>query len=168
MKSAMFAKSLKADTDTELWHKRIGHINLNKLKAMQSKGVVIGLRTFKEIEIEGACQACQFAKQHWHSFSKERNVSKGLLDVIHADVWEPAQTTMFGGCRYYVTFIDDCSRHTWIFPMRQKSEVFTHFQNLKREVEKTTSRRVRCLWSDRGKEYFSDAFTAYLCQEGIR
>ena len=37
MKSAMFAKGTKANSDIELWHKRIYHINLNKLKAMQSK-----------------------------------------------------------------------------------------------------------------------------------
>ena len=79
MKSAMFAKSTKADSDKELWHKRIGPINLNKLKAMQSKGVVIGLPTFKEKEIEAVCEACQFSKQQRHPFSKERNVSKGLL-----------------------------------------------------------------------------------------
>ena len=57
MKSARFAKNMKADFDVDLWHKRIGHINLNKLKAMQSKGVVIGLPTFKEKEIEGVCEA---------------------------------------------------------------------------------------------------------------
>ena len=54
----MLAKSTKVDSDIELWHKQIGHINLNKLKAMQSKGVVIGLLTFKEKEIEGVCKAC--------------------------------------------------------------------------------------------------------------
>ena len=63
MKSAMFAKSTKADSDIELWHKQIGHINLNKLKAMKSKGVVIGLLTFKEKEIEGVCEACLLAGQ---------------------------------------------------------------------------------------------------------
>ena len=162
VKSAMFAKGLKHNTDIELWHKRIGHINLNKLKAMQSKGVVIGLPTFKEKEIEGVCATCQFGKQHRHLFLKERNVSKGLLNVVHSDVWGPAQTATFGGCRYYVTFIDDFSRYTWIFPMRMKSEVFTHFQKFKSEVEKTTGRHVRCLQSDGGKEYFLDAFTAYL------
>ena len=164
----MFAKGLKADTDIELWHKRIGHINLQKLKGMQSKGVVIRLPTFKEKEINGVCGACQFGKQHRHPFPKERNVSKGLLDVVHSDVWGPAQTATFGGCRYYVTFIDDFSRYTWIFPMRMKSEVFTHFQKFKSEVEKTIGHNVRCLRSDGGKEYFSDAFTTYLRQEGIR
>ena len=142
VKSAMYAKGLKPNTDIELWHKRIGHINLQKLKAMQSKGVVIGLPTFKEKEIEGVCEACQFGKQHRHPFSKEMNVSKGLLDVVHSSVWGPAQTGTFGGCRYYVTFVDDFSRYTWIFPMRMKSEVFTHFQKFKSEVKKTTRRHV--------------------------
>ena len=64
LKSAMFAKSTKACSDIELWHKRIGRINLNKLKAMKSKGVFIRLLTFKEKEIEGVCEVRQFGKKH--------------------------------------------------------------------------------------------------------
>ena len=142
MKSAMFAKSTKVDSDIELWYKGIGHINLNRLKAMQSKGVVIRLPTFKEKKIEGVCKVWQFSKQHRQPFPKERNVSKGLLDVVHSGVWGLAQTTTFGGCRYYVLFIDDLSRHTWIYPMRQKEREFGHFQKFKSEIEKMTSRHV--------------------------
>ena len=102
LKSTMFANGLKADTNIELWHKRISHINLNKLKGMQSKGVLIGLPMFKENEFEGVCGACQFGKRNWHPFPKEQNVSKDLLDVIQLDVRGPSQMTTFGGCRYYV------------------------------------------------------------------
>ena len=59
------------------------------------------------------CEVCQLGKQHRHPFLSERNVSKGLLEVIHSDLWRPTQTTTIGGCRYFVTFIDDYSRHTW-------------------------------------------------------
>ena len=87
----MFAKGLKADTDLELWHKRIGHINLQKLKGMKTKGVVIELPTFIEKEsCIGVSAACQFGKQHQHPSPKERNVNKGLLDVVHSDVWGAA------------------------------------------------------------------------------
>ena len=164
----MFAKGLRDNADIELWHKRIGHINLQKLKWMQSKGVVIGLLTFTKKEIASICEAYQFGKQHRQPFPNERNVSKGILDAIHSDVWGPTQTTTFGDCWYYVTFIDDFSKYTWIFPMRQNSEVFSHFQKFKNEVEKETSRHVRCLRSDGEKEYFSDAFTIILWQEAIR
>ena len=118
IKTSMFAKGHKVDADIELWHKRIGHINLRKLKGMQTEGVVIKLPTFSGQEIEGVCAAYQFGKQHRQLFLKERNISEGLMDVIHSNVWGPAQTETFGGCQYYVTFIDDFSRHTWVYPMR--------------------------------------------------
>ena len=111
VKLAMYAKSQKVKTDLKLWHKRIGHINLQKLQNMQSKIVTVK-------EMMGVCEACHFGKQNSHKFPKEQNVSKGILDAIHLDVWGPAQTTTFGGCRYYVTFIDNFSRNTWIYPMK--------------------------------------------------
>ena len=86
---AMFAKGLKVKTDLKLWYKRIGHINLQKHKGMQSKGVVIRLPTFTKKEIIGVCEACQFSKQHRQPFPKERNVGKGILDVLHSHVWGP-------------------------------------------------------------------------------
>ena len=70
--------------------------------------------------------------------------------------------TTFGVCRYYVTFIDDLARHNWIFPVWQKSEVFSHFQKFKNEVEKETNHHVRCPRSDGNKEYFSVVFTTNL------
>ena len=112
--------------------------------------------------------ACQFRKEHRHPFLKERNMRKGLLDVVHSDVWEPSQTATFDGCRYYVLFIHDFSRHTWSYPMWKKSEVFGHFQRFKNEVEKAIGRHVRCLRSDGSKENFSDDFTVYLRKEGIQ
>ena len=82
VKSAMYAKGQKVETDLKLWHKRIGHINLQKLQNMQTKGVVIGLPNFTDMEITGVCEACQFGKQRRHPFPNERNVSKGISFIV--------------------------------------------------------------------------------------
>ena len=95
---------------------------------------------------------------------------QGSWNVIHSYVWGPAQMTTFGGCCYYVMFIDDYSKHIWIYPMWQKSEVFSHFQKFKDEVQKATNHYVLCLRSDGGKEYFFKAFNIPLTQrnpEGV-
>ena len=63
VKSAMFAKSLKVESDLNVWHKRISHIYLQKLQNMQSKRVVLGVPSFTAKEIMGICEACQFGKQ---------------------------------------------------------------------------------------------------------
>ena len=82
MESTVYAKGQRVNSHIELWHKRIDHINLQNLKGMQSKGVAIGLPTFTKKEIASICEACQFEKQHRQPFPKERNMSKGILDVI--------------------------------------------------------------------------------------
>ena len=66
VKSAMFTKSLKVESDLNVWHKRIGHINLQKLQNMQSKGVILRLPNFTAKEITGICEACQFGS--WMSY----------------------------------------------------------------------------------------------------
>ena len=138
----MYTKGLKTETSIELWHKRIGHINLQWFCAMQTKGVVIELPTFESKRVDRVCKACQLVKQHRLPFMKE---SKGFLDIIHSDVWGPAQLPTIDKRRYYVTFIDDYSRYAWIYPMKKKSEVLSHFQKLKCQVEKETGRHIRCL-----------------------
>ena len=122
--------------DIQLWHKRIDHINFQRLQGMQSKGVTIRLPAFEMEQVDWVCKASQLGKQ---KFPKERNVSKGHLDVIHSHIWGPAKTPTIGGCWYYVTFIINYSHYTWIFPMKKKSEVLSHFQKIKSQVEKETS-----------------------------
>ena len=66
VKSAMFAKGLKVETNLKLWHKRISHINLQKLQNMQLKGVIIRIPNFKTKEIKA------YAK---HANSESNNVT---------------------------------------------------------------------------------------------
>ncbi len=114
------------------------------------------------------CEACQFGKQTKNVFPHDKNVSKRTLDVMHSDVWGPTKTTSMGGCRYYVSFIDDHTRKLWVYFMKEKSAVFTHFQNFRMLAEKQTGLQVKCLRSDGGGEYFSNEFTTYLKMHGIQ
>ncbi len=114
------------------------------------------------------CEACQFGKQTKNVFPHDKNVSKRALNVVHLDVWGPTKTTSMGGCHYYLSFIDDHTRKAWVYFMKEKSEVFTHFQNFIMLAEKQTRLQVKCLRSDGGGEYFSNEFTTYLKMHGIQ
>ena len=145
--TAMFVKGEKVESDIDL----------------QSKQVVFGLPKFSGRKAQ-ICEACQRGKQHRLPFPNERNRSQNKFDLIHSDVWGPAQNVSLGGSRYFVSFIDDYTRHTWIYLIEKKSEVFDCFRDLKGFVETESGRKIKCLRSDGGKEYFSGQFNGYLQQ----
>ena len=45
------------------------------------------------------------------SFLKSEKEKKDeRLELVHTNVWGPAQVSSLGGSQYYVTFIDDATR----------------------------------------------------------
>ena len=145
--------------DIDLWQKRIGQVNYQPLQDLQSKQVVFGLPKFSGRKAQ-ISEACQLGKQHRLPFPNERNRSRNKLDLIHSDVWGPTQNVSLGRSRYFVSFIDDYTRHTWIYLIEEKSEVFECFRDLKGFVETEIGRKIKCLRSDGGKEYFSGQFNS--------
>ena len=71
---------------------------------------MVGLPKLKDCEMSKICEGCQYGKQNRMPFPHEGHISKKLLDLVHTDVWGPTKNTSIGGCRFYVKFIDDCSR----------------------------------------------------------
>ena len=69
-----------------------------------------------------------------------------------------------GGKRYFITFIDNFSRFTYVYLMRNKDEFFDMFKCYKTEVENQNDRKIKILQSDRGSEYFPNDFSMF-CEE---
>jgi hypothetical protein len=134
---------------------------------MQNSEIVTSLPKFKVDGMHKICEACQFGKQTKNVFPHDKNVNKRAFVVVHSDVWGLTKTTSMGGCRYYVSFIDDHARKVWVYFVKEKNEVFTHFQNFRMMAKKQTRLQVKCLRSDGGGGYFSNEFTTYLKMHGI-
>ena len=65
---------------------------------------------------------------------------------------------------YYVSFIDDFSRKTWIYFLRKKSEVVDKFKEFKALVENQTEKRIKVLRTDNGGEFYENEFEE-LCKK---
>jgi len=76
-------------------------------------------------------------------FGTSAHHSKGLLDCIHVNIWGPVKTALLGGHQYSVSFIDNLSRHYWIYPMRQKFEALDMLVKWKDMMEKQTGKKVK-------------------------
>ena len=78
-------------------------------------------------------------------FPKSEIKTKGTLELIHSDVYGPMSSTSLSGFEYYITFIDDYSRKTWIYFLKTKSEMFGKFKEFKALIENHSERRIKTL-----------------------
>ncbi|CAJ2638092.1 unnamed protein product [Trifolium pratense] len=113
-------------------------------------------------------RGCMLGKHHRQPFPKGGAWrAKQVLELVHTDVCGPMNTLSHAKNRYFILFIDDFTRMTWVYFIRQKSEVFEIFKKFKAFVEKQSGRFVKVLRSDRGKEYTSNEFHKFCEDEGV-
>ncbi len=95
------------------------------------------------------------------------NRANKVLELVYSDVCGPMRTTSMGGSRFFVTFIDDYSRKVWVYPFKQKKEVFAKFVEWKAFVEAQSEAKVKALHTNNGGEYISKRFEEHLKTCGI-
>jgi transposase InsO family protein len=120
------------------------------------------------VQHNGVCRGCALGKNVKGSFLNSESRSKGILDLIHTNVCGPMTVASLNGYLYYVLFIDDHSRKTWIYFLKTKDGVHARFQEFKAQVENLTGRRIEVLRSDNGGEYTSRDFGDFCIEAGIK
>jgi len=115
------------------------------------------------------CEDCVLDKHQRASFPKTTEYQvKEQLSLVHTDVCGPITPVSFSGKRYFLIFIDDFSRKTWVYFLQEKSEVFGVFKKFKVMIENETGTKIKVVRSDRGGEYTSAEFMRYWEELDIR
>ena len=95
-----------------LWHQQLGHIGEKGLHAIHWKFMI---KHFPDCSTKfGFCEHCIYGKQNRVSFPNKATRAKGILELVHSDVFGPVLVPSLGGSRYYVSFTDNFSIMTWI------------------------------------------------------
>ena len=77
-------------------------------------------------KLSNLCDYCLFGKQHRVSFQKNSTLKLETLDLVYSDVCGPMEVDSPGGKKYFVTFIDDDSRKTWVYLLHTKGRAFQY------------------------------------------
>jgi len=86
---------------------------------------------------------------------------------VHSDVFGPVKVPSLGKFVYYVSFIYDFSRNTWINFLKKKPEVFNRFKEFKALVENQTKKKIKVLRTENGGEFFYTEFEEFCKKCGI-
>ncbi|CAI7874193.1 unnamed protein product [Closterium sp. NIES-53] len=162
---------------TLLWHHRLGHPSLPRLRGMASRVLVSGLpRSLPPLPPGPAptCVPCVEGRQRAAPHSSEFPPTEAPLQTLHMDVWGPARVRGQGHERYFLLVVDDYSRYTTVFPLRSKGDVpevlidWIRAARLQLRESFGSDFPVLRLHSDRGGEFSSARLGAFCRAQGIR
>ncbi|CAI7752842.1 unnamed protein product [Closterium sp. NIES-53] len=112
--------------ETLLWHHRLGHPSLPRLRGMASRALVSGLPRSLTPLPPGPAPTCVPCVEGWQRAAPHSSsfpLAEAPLQTLHMDVWGPARVRGQGHERYFLLVVDDYSRYTTVFPLRTKGEV---------------------------------------------
>ncbi|CAL9192748.1 unnamed protein product [Musa hybrid cultivar] len=101
--SIFYFDRMSENDDASIWHARHGHINFLKLKIIIQKN---------------------------QPFDISLSRFKFFLELIHNNLMGPILTPSYSSSRYILLFINDFTRFTWVYFVKEKLEVFQNFKNL--------------------------------------
>ena len=136
-----------------LWHAHIGHASSSRVKQLASRGLLSSVST-ENFD----CISCQLGKQPVLPFNTSESISTDIFDLIHYDIWRSFSVSSIGGFRYFVVFVDDYSRYTWIFNMKYCFELLQIYSNFATMVETQFSKRIKNFRSNNALEYTQYVF----------
>ncbi|KAJ9554092.1 hypothetical protein OSB04_018137 [Centaurea solstitialis] len=166
--SEAYVKRTSKNTSPLVWHARLGHVGYQLLQQISVQNLLDGVPLFKDMNTSLICAGCQYGKSHRLPFQRSTNQAASMLQLVHSDLMGPIKTPSYSGFQYAMILVDDFSRFTWVYFLREKSESFSKFTQFKQQVEHEFGQKIKCLRTDNGGEYMSKEFLAYCEKEGIR
>jgi hypothetical protein len=109
-----------------LWHRRMGHMHFDYLVKV-SKREAVGEMPQITKPTNTICKHCQKGKQtNTRLKSKEYSTTRPL-EIVHTDLVEPTTTKGLKGEKYFMLLVDNYTRMTTVFFLKNKSEAFENF-----------------------------------------
>ncbi|KAJ9551529.1 hypothetical protein OSB04_015574 [Centaurea solstitialis] len=163
--NCLFSKA--SMTESSLWHRRMGHMNIKTMNLLVKNQLVRGLPP-KEFTLDDHCVPCLKGKQHKASHkSKTINTISAPLQLLHMDLFGPTNVMSIGKKSYCLVIIDDYSRFTWVFFLRTKDETSGLIKPFVKRVENQVNLRVKVIRSDNGTEFKNTDLNSFCEEKGI-
>nr|GEY67733.1 putative ribonuclease H-like domain-containing protein [Tanacetum cinerariifolium] len=159
----------KASADeSELWHRRLGHLNFKTMNKLVRHNLVRGLPS-KCFENNHTCVACLKGKQHKASCKTKlvHSVTKPL-HTLHMDLFGPTSVSSLNHKWYCLVVANDFSRFTWTFFLKTKDETSGILRNFINELENLKDLKVKIIRCDNEGEFRNKEMNDFYSRKGIK
>jgi len=151
----------------QVWHERLGHININMLKNVVERTAIQGIK-FSNTD-KFFCEPCQYGKAHRLSFKKGKSEQRHWQpgEYIHTDICGPFSEISVGGSRYYLLFVDESTNHRSVFFIKHKSDVLEKLKEFNNIIKNKFGYNIKVIRADNGRKYVNQHVNNYLSKLGI-
>ncbi|GJX61588.1 putative ribonuclease H-like domain-containing protein [Tanacetum coccineum] len=164
--TCLFAKA--TIDESNLWHRRLGHINFKTMNKLVRGNLVRGLPS-NLFENDHTCVACQKGKQHKAS-CKAKTVSSICkpLQLLHMDLFSPVLIRSINKKSYCLVVTDDFSRFSCVFFLATKDETPEILKNFITGIENQIDHKIKTIRCDNGTEFKNRIMNEFCEMKGIR
>ncbi|GJZ75968.1 putative ribonuclease H-like domain-containing protein [Tanacetum coccineum] len=159
----------KATTDeSNIWHRRLGHVNFKNLNRLVKGNLVRGLPT-KLFQNDHTCVACQKGS-NTKLLVRSRIFSSisHPLQLLHMDLFGPTSVRSINHKTYCLVITDDFSRFSWTFFLRTKDETSAILKDFIRQIENQLNQKVKTIRCDNGTEFKNRDIIEFCGLKGIK
>nr|GEU69592.1 hypothetical protein [Tanacetum cinerariifolium] len=164
--TCLFAKA--TIDESNLWHRRLGHVNFKTKNKLVKGNLVRGLPT-KVFENDNTCVTCKKGKQHRASCKNKpvRSVDQPLYR-LHMDLFGPIFVKIPNKNSYCLVVTDDYSRFTWVFFLATKDVTSPILKTFITGLENQLSLKVKVIRSDNGTKFKNNDLNQFCGMKGIK
>nr|GEZ63120.1 putative ribonuclease H-like domain-containing protein [Tanacetum cinerariifolium] len=164
--TCLFAKA--TIDESNLWHRRLGHINFKTINKLVKGNLVRGLPT-KVFKNDNTCVACKKGKQHRASCkTKPVSTVDQPLFRLHMDLFGSTFVKSLNKKSYCLVITDDYSRFTWVFFLATKDETSPILKTFITGLKNQLSLRVKVIRSDNETEFKNSNLNQFCGLKGIK
>lgn len=138
----------------------MGHLPFNKLHL---------LHTYfsSSVAYDTICQICHKAKQPRLAFAISTSRATKCFALLHIDTWDPFRLKTHDGYNYFLTIVDNCSRNTWTFLMKNKTDVVSILITFFAMVNTQHNSKILSVRTDNVKELCEGEMLTFFNTQGI-
>ncbi|GJR87533.1 putative ribonuclease H-like domain-containing protein [Tanacetum coccineum] len=164
--TCLFAKA--TIDESNLWHRRLGHINFKIMNKLMKGNLVRGLPS-KLFENDHTCVAWKKEKQHKAS-CKTKLVSSisQPLQMLHIDLFGPTFVRSINHKIYCLVVTDDYSRFSWVLFLATKDETSGILKPFITGIENKINHKVKIIRCDNGTEFKNNDMNQFCGMKGIK
>lgn len=150
---------------SDLLHKRMGHISIEKLKRLFEKGLT--LHSLKVTDFKNMCETCIKIEHFQKPFIPRKTESYILpLEKVYSDIC-CLPTPSVDGKKYFVIFIEQYTHYTSVYLLEEKSAVLKYYEQYENKmILLLNGRGIKSLYCNSGRENYSNEFINYVNAKG--